>query len=113
MEMLFHVFVVPPVIIAGVVGVATWNIRSVIISFRVAFFAWPICIYFRLTERPVTGFLIVVLLVLSALLLTGISRVRVPPHQSWGGPRGPSYGGNFHDALPAATQANATIDEND
>jgi hypothetical protein len=36
------VFVVPPAIIAGVVGVATWNIRSVIISFRVAFFAWPI-----------------------------------------------------------------------
>jgi hypothetical protein len=60
MEMLFHVFVVPPAIIAGVVGIATWNIRSVIISFRVAFFACPICIYFWLTERPMTGFLIVV-----------------------------------------------------
>jgi hypothetical protein len=40
MHLLFDIFVLPPAVIAGVVFIATWNLRDAVIGFRVAFFAW-------------------------------------------------------------------------
>jgi hypothetical protein len=37
MELLFYFFLVPRPIIAGIVGIATWYMRAVTMTFRVAF----------------------------------------------------------------------------
>jgi hypothetical protein len=44
MHMLFDIFVLPPLVFAGVVFVATWNIRDAVAAFRVSFFAWPVAL---------------------------------------------------------------------
>ena len=35
MHLLFDIFVIPPAVIAGVVFIATWNVRDAVIAFRV------------------------------------------------------------------------------
>ena len=35
MHLLFDIFVIPPAVIAGVVFIATWNVRDAVVAFRV------------------------------------------------------------------------------
>jgi hypothetical protein len=55
MHLLFDIFVLPPLVIAGVVLIATWNLRDAIIAFRIGFFACPICGLFILADRGPEG----------------------------------------------------------
>src|SRR5215472_11546863 len=43
MHLLFEIFVLPPLVIASVVLIATWNLCDAVIAFRVGSFMSPIC----------------------------------------------------------------------
>jgi len=61
MYLLFEIFVLPPLVIAGVVLIATWNLCGAVIAFRVAFFACPICGLFVLSDRGPEGIALLLL----------------------------------------------------
>jgi hypothetical protein len=96
--MLIDIFILPPLIIAGMVFVATWNLRDAIIGFRVGFFAWPLFLFSLLGDNQSPGNLI--LLIAAIVCAVIISRLRrqapiffaPPPHspplpgQSWSAP---------------------------
>jgi hypothetical protein len=55
MHLLFDIFVIPSAVIAGVVFIATWNLRDAIVGFRVVFFVWPVCLIFVGNDQAPTG----------------------------------------------------------
>jgi hypothetical protein len=74
---MFQLFLVAPLVIAGVVLVATWNLWDAIVAFRVEFFMWPVCLLFTPDDQGAAG---VALLICAIVVAIVISRVnRLPP----------------------------------
>jgi hypothetical protein len=75
MHLLFDIFVLPPAIIAGVVLIATWNLRDAVIAFRVGFFACPICGLFVLADRGPEGIALLFDTVVFAIFWSRVMRL--------------------------------------
>jgi hypothetical protein len=107
MHMLFDIFVLPPLVIAGVVFVAMWNVRDAIIAFRVAFFACPVCGFFILSDR---GPEVIALLFAAIVFAIFWSRMLRLPPVYYASPSEPSSGGgrgHYSSPSPPAASASA------
>jgi hypothetical protein len=75
MHLLFDIFVLPPLVIAGVVLIATWNLCDAVIAFRVAFFACPVCGLFILADRGPEGIALLSIAVVFAIFWSRVMRL--------------------------------------
>ena len=74
---MFQLFLVAPLVIAGVVLVATWNLRDAIVAFRVAFFIWPVCLLFALADQGAAGVALMICVIVVAIVISRVNRL--PP----------------------------------
>jgi hypothetical protein len=74
---MFQLFLVAPLVIAGVVLVATWNLRDAIVAFRVAFFMWPVCLLFALDDQGAAGVALMICAIVVAIVISRVNRL--PP----------------------------------
>jgi hypothetical protein len=68
-------FVLPPLVIAGMVLIATWNLGDAVIAFRVAFLACPVCGPFILADRGPEGIALLFIAVVFAIFWSRVMRL--------------------------------------
>src|SRR5215467_4766611 len=99
MHLLFEIFVLPPLVIAGVVLIATWNLCDAVIAFRMGSFMCPMCGLFVLSDRGPEGIALLFVAVVFAIFWSRVMRLPSAVNYIPPSPPAPSSG-SYQPTLP-------------